>query len=369
MREERKERGMKKRIICFLLVVIILCQMGGIQSPLQSKAAADLNLEVTVQSEKSVKLSWKKKKNISVVIYRRTKNSKSKKIATVSSGKNTYVDKKVKAKKDYTYEIYGYQNKKQVYYDYWDVYTGVVKTEWVDCQEVEAESTPQSITLRWDKNIGIKPAGFEIYRSENFDDFKKIKTLNASAYEYIDKTVQAKHTYRYKIRALYKTNAGKKKYGAFSRITKHRAVYNQGKYEMQVIEEQNVSPSAITVSFTSVVYNGDLTLDFYDRWDVTCKDRDKKVRYGCGHISAYSTDGEHWKKSVGEKIRILEGETVYIRFCIVDENDNPLDLTTMRSVEMYNDNDTYYDGFLTIISFDLKKDNFFETRLNGEFYY
>lgn len=370
------------------MVVIFVCSIGGIQPAVQTKAATEMDLEAVVQSKTSVKLKWKKKKVTSYVIYRRISRGKFKKIATVSAKKTSYVDKKVKGKKSYDYKIYGYQKKKKAYFGETDVYTGVPETDWVECQELEAENTPKSLTLRWDVQNGLA-TGYEIYRAENFGDFKKLKTLPSRQlqesdyreYSYIDKTVKAKHIYSYKIRAYY-VKAGNKEYGTFSRIVQHRAINYHGKYEVKPVKEQAVSssaitsPSAVTVAITSAEYNGDLVMSYSDddysvKYVYEDKEKEKEEApnfFVNAYIYAYSNDGKHWKKPASEDVRIKEGETVYICFGFKDGKGNPVDITSMTSVKIHTEDQSEtvsYDGSYSRIEFDVKKDTSFETEILG----
>lgn len=386
MREKKgMERNMKRSIMSFMLAVIFVCSIGGIQPSVQTKAAAYMDVDATAQSAKSIKLQWKKQKNVtSYVIYRCSANyrdvgegglpdkkCKYKKIATVSSKKTSYVDKSVKANKWYSYEIRGYRKKKEVARGKNHVYTVMSEVDWDEWQN-RAKTTPNSIQLGWTRTNGIKPDGYEVYRADNHSDFKKIQPKEEKG-EMFDKTVKPKQTYYYKVRGYYK-NGEKKTYTAFSRVTKHQAVNYEGKYKVKRIKEQNVSPSAITLEITSEEYNADLILDAKGEWGISCVKKDKSESGGTGLIEAYSTDGNHWKKPVGENVWIRGGETVSIRFQVVNEDGKPMDLTSMTSIQLYYaDEDDEYDAseygiYEPLIEFDAIKDTSFKVTMNYELY-
>lgn len=372
------------------MAIIFVCSIGDIQSVVQTKAA-DLELlflDTTVQSEKCIKLRWwKEKKATSYVIYRKSfdyhgesfdyhKKGKYKKIATVSSKKNSYADKTVKAKKWYVYKVVGYKKKKKVASSIIGVENTAKPTiywkEWVECS---VEAAPNSVKLAWYLSGGVPPEGYEVYRSDDGKKFKKIRTKNKK-YEAIDENVKPKHTYYYKVRGYYKS-AGKKTYTAFSEVTKKKTINMAGKYQVRRVEEQNVSPSAITLEITSDKYNGNLILDADGEWNVLCeKDEEGDLYsylfvYGSGSILGYSTDGKDWKE--GKNVTIRPGETVFVRFQIMDEEGNQVDVTSMTSLtfELYDGkDDTKYAShkYTPCIYFDAIKDTSFEAYIDGENY-
>ena len=364
---------------------------GGVQQPLKTKAASDnsLKFDVKAQFGKSVKLIWKKKAKItSYVIYRLdekyiNKDEEEKnfrKIATVSAKKNSFTDRSVKENILYQYRIWAYQKKKKVCYS--DSWARTTKASiYGDYCQQSNEQTPKSIELVWLIAGGAAPAGYEIYRADNFNDFKRIETGKASKYEYgsydsfhyVDKTVKAGHTYYYKIRGYY-IDAGKKTYTEFD-FFEYKAVNGRGQYTSKPVKMQNASPSAIAVAITSEEYNGELIIESDCVWSAKCtgenqdeEDYEDYEDYEADAytvIRAYSRDGKHWKKPVGEKLRIYGGETVYICFEILHEGE-PVDLTNMKSLYIYtdiddDDNVTYDDYSFWEIGFDALKETEFST--------
>lgn len=71
----------------------------------------------------------------------------------------------------------------------------------------------KSVKLNWRKVNAA--SGYEIYRKQGKGSWKKVKNISKNKASYTDKKVSSGKTYQYRIRA-YKTQNGKKVYGAFS---------------------------------------------------------------------------------------------------------------------------------------------------------
>lgn len=366
---------MKRKAICFVIALVCVCFLGILQVPAQVNASSYIKLNATAISKTQVKLSWKKKSVSSYNIYRATVNKndscgKFKKIATLSKSKVSYTDK-VSYKQQYCYRIYGYKNGKQVYHGEAYVYSGVPASNWDEYQFCDAKISPTAIPLTWYSDNGLKPTGYEIYRSENGKTYKKLKTLQRpKTTSYTDKTVQAKHTYYYKVRA-YRTMSGKKVYGKYSESVKHCAVNQFGIYELKPLTDQTVSPSAVSVAVTSATLNGTMTFK-NPECSATCtfedKDETAKKESYPAKMTMYSLDGNTWKDIEDEKTYTVKaGETIYLRFFVYDEQGMEIDLTTASSVMF--EADVTYNGFASVIQFAFPQDNSFKTDLIGEYYH
>ena len=368
---------MKRKIISFVVAFVCVCSICNVQAPTKVNAASYMNLNATAISKTQVKLSWKKKSVSSYKIYRATVNKndtcgKFKKIATVSKSKVSYTNK-VSYKQKYCYRIYGYKNGKKVYYGEEDVYIGVPASVWDEYQYCDAKISPTAIPLNWYTKNGLKPTGYEIYRSENGKTYKKIKTLK-NVNKYTDKTVQAKHTYYYKVRA-YRTISGKKVYGKYSESVKHSAVNQFGIYDIQPLEDKTASPSAISIAVTSAALNGTMTFKATQCAAIcTFEDKDgtTKSELDTAKMVKYSLDGKTWKDIEAEKTYTIKaGESIYLGFYVYDAKGNEIDLTTVSSIKFIAGgcDEIMYNGFMSVILFTLPQDKSFTTDIIGEFYH
>ena len=382
---------MKRKIISFVLAFVCVCSLCNVQAPTKVNAASYMNLNATAISKTQVKLTWKKKSVSSYKIYRATVNKndtcgKFKKIATVSKSKVSYTNK-VTYKQKYCYRIYGYKNGKKIYQGEEYVYSGVPASGWDEYQFCDAKISPTAIPLNWYAENGLKPTGYEIYRSENGKTYKKIKTLK-NVNKYTDKTVQAKHTYYYKVRA-YRTISGKKVYGKYSESVKHSAVNKNGIYSMDILPGDVASASAVSgssviapilsspasiyVVVSSDAMNANITMESGNLWDAEftfkAEDGTEKTESGHAYGYIYQLKGDAWLEVEDENdVTIKPGETFYIRFDL--RKDNMADMASVSAVTL----DAYYggityNGFESLTSFTIPDDKTFTVSINGERYH
>ena len=385
---------MKRKGIRFLLALVCVCALCIVPVPTKVNASSYMKLNATAISKTQVKLSWKKKSVSSYKIYRATVNKndscgKFKKIATLSKSKVSYTNK-VSYKQQYCYRIYGYKNGKQVYHGEEYVYSAVPASNWDEYQYCDAKISPTAIPLEWNYDNGLKPNGYEIYRSEDGKTYKKIKTLK-NVTKYTDKTVKAKNTYYYKVRA-YRTISGKKVYGAYSERVKHSAVNKEGIYSFDLLPGDVASSSAISGSsviapilaspasiymvVTSHAMNGDLKLDSEILWDAnfTFKVEDGTERTESSFTNAtsylYKLKGNAWQEVEDKKsVTIKPGETFYIRFDLEQGNmaQNIASASDVTLDSCYGG--ITYNGFEALTYFTLPEDKTFTVGIDGERYH
>lgn len=384
---------MKRRITSLLLAFVCVFSILQLQQSTQVRAWNHLSLNATVTSKTKVKLSWKKKNVSSYRVYRASLNKngdcgKFKRIATLSRSKTSYTNS-VSYKKYYRYEVRGYNSKgKLIYSGENDVFSGVSNVSWAEYQWCDAKISPSAIPLEWNCDNGLRPTGYEVYRSENGKTFKKLKTLK-NVYKYTDKSVKAKHTYYYKIRA-YRTLSGKKIYGAYSEPVKHSAVNKDGKYSVEllpgnvasssaisgasVIAPILTSPGSISMIVTSKKMNGNLKLDSHIYWD-TCftfkaADGTEQTKFGTATSHLYRSNGTDWQEVEDKKVVTLKpNETFYLRFDF-EKTDLMGDIASASSVSF----DSFYggveyNGFKSNIYFTIPEDNVFSAVIDGERYH
>ena len=102
--KDKEQRSMIMAVVCLLSALCIFAAGLFIPASVEAKSLTNAQkyntIRATTQSKRSIKLSWKKKLNGKLDIYRcEIKNGKKgayKKIASVSGSKKSYVDKKVR---------------------------------------------------------------------------------------------------------------------------------------------------------------------------------------------------------------------------------------------------------------------------------
>lgn len=170
-------------------------------------------------SFRQVKLTWKKAAGASgYEIYRSKKSTGGfKKIATVSSAKTSYTDKKLTTGTTYYYRIRAYRKNSGI----------TTKGPWTLVKKAKPVPKKTTITasyknystvsIKWKKVTGAN--GYTIYRSASKNGkYVKLTTVKGvSKTSYTDKKLSTGKTYYYKVKA-YRNVDGKKIYGGFSNI-------------------------------------------------------------------------------------------------------------------------------------------------------
>jgi arabinogalactan endo-1,4-beta-galactosidase len=151
--------------------------------------------KVSVANAKSgVKISWNKVSNAAgYYVYRKAGSGSWKKIATVSSNKTSYTDKKVTNNKTYRYKVKSYNGKVT------SVNSATKKIKYVSSTKITKRSnTSKGITIKWKK---VKKATkYYIYRKAGKGKWKKLATVKSgSKISYTDKTAKSGVSYKYKV--------------------------------------------------------------------------------------------------------------------------------------------------------------------------
>lgn len=375
--KNKEQRSMAKAVLCLLLAFCIFAGELLAAAPVEAKSLTNSQkyntVQATVQSKTSIKLSWKKKLNGKLDIYRcEVRNGKKgtyRKIASVSGSKKFYVDKKVKYKKTYFYKIVYYsltnQSKKKEGTFYASQYTGVERIDWADDNPAyDFAKGPKFIELQIqgelddnDKVLGLRPTGYEIYRKTGDEDYKKIAAVKSkqSYIKYKDKEVKAGKAYYYKVRSFCKLN-GKTLYSDYTEELLLTATNKSGKYTIKDVSMTD-RQSEFVVALTSDAGNADTVI------------------YGAGsglkikgdHVSvdltAYSTDNATWV-TFDEKqpLTIEGGQTYYLKFKSRDGK-AVADVTLKENTAFLEIVYVKYDGISYFIDMDLK-DNTVKLWLN-----
>lgn len=329
-----------------LLTLAVMLSIVG--APKKGQAMNVKEVTAVNKSKTKIQVKWKLKKKIrnkvsQIRIYRTTKVNKDltdrknlTKIATLSGKKKSYIDK-VKFNKNYAYEVVAYQKKGKKYKEIGSercyAYSGVAKTVWDEYSFCDAMTTPKMIPIKVSMGgLGFRPDGFQIYRSTDGKNFKKLKTIQKKSWllSYKDQTVQSHGTYYYKVRA-FRTIGKKKYYGAFSPVEKHSAVNYIGKYSVKLISEEGNAVPSLTVCLTSDAGNGDLVLE-KECWGQLCVDDSKSVTL---NLSQYSYDGKTWYSLTDKQAVVKPGQSIYLKFEY--ENGKPFAFNIGKTVTQIED--------------------------------
>lgn len=352
-----------------LLTLAVLLSVAG--APKKSCAKA-IKVQSVTKSKTRIQLKWKTKKKVSQIRIFRSEGKnhyiyarqQSKRIATLSGKKKSYISK-VQKNKFYQYRIAGYQKKGKKYKKVCESivveFSGVAPGSWDISSDIDSKTTPSAIPLKvsMKSGIGFQPDGYQIYRSTDGKAFQPLVTIMHKKWvlNYTDKAVQSHQMYYYKVRAFKNINSTKC-YGAFSEVEKHRAVNYKGKYTVKVLTEESDEVSALTVCLTSDAGNGELALG-----DTCMGSMDiNGSQYINTCISKYSLDGENWYEwdaVMNKRMVVKPGQSIYLQFVQVvgpaeEERGKPFSYHTggkKVSIEFYGE----YNDFLCTFTIDLSQ--------------
>lgn len=165
------------------------------------------------------KLTWKKAAGASgYEIYRSTKSTGGfKKIASVSSSKTSYTDKKLTTGKTYYYRIRAYRSNSGITTN--GPWTATKKAKPLPQKPTVTASYKNysTATVKWNRISGA--SGYTIYRSTSKSgSYKKIATIKkAGTTSYTDSKLTTGKTYYYKVKSYRNVN-GKALYSGYSDI-------------------------------------------------------------------------------------------------------------------------------------------------------
>lgn len=320
-----KMRSLTQRMIICLGILLAVCISKDCQ------AINYFSVDAKVKSKTTVEISWKKKSVSGYEIYRAKCNKdwevvgKYQKIATVSSKKTKYIDKKAKYKQRYSYMVKAYKkkNNKKSYKYKGDVsvYTTMTKPNWDECQFSDGLTSPNSIQLTGYTD-GILPDGYEIYRKTASSKYKKIKTVKSKKYvfTYTDVNVTKGTKYTYKFRSYKKIN-GKKIYSKYSTSVTLNAVNRDATYTMKNYTLVNGKTTSIVIGLTSNAGNG-TTIFEYPGDDMCCyysRTEKSENLYWTNLVPIkYSYDNITWNEYPEKGVELKENQTIYLMLAKYD---------------------------------------------------
>ncbi|SDB20450.1 hypothetical protein [Eubacterium oxidoreducens] len=244
--------------------------------------------------------------------------SKYEKIAEVSSGKSSYVDKSVNPNHYYAYVVKAYQKVKEknrlVYMS--DVYEDQYMAQCCGLSAPDllnggygefSTNSKDGLYLYFQVYYGVEPTSVILYRraedEEEYQkiDFETIEEICEGSGEIKDSSVEPGVIYYYKIKTVRKDD-GKEYYSKKSDYVRIPAVNWKGEYTVSK-ELVSADPDKVIIKLKSDKYNGRLTISQMEF------DSDDAVQ-----IVAYSFDHEVWKSMKDQELVISPGDTVFLQF-------------------------------------------------------
>lgn len=333
---------MTKRILSVLLIVTMA--FGSIVYIAPKEVKADYLWCNLNSKKKSIKVFWEsRKKATKYEIYRAVakdynvnpKKSKFKKIKTIYNRKqDSYVDKKVKAKKYYAYYVKALKGKKTIATSYeWDN----PRIENIGLSVPELESTTykgcykdQSSDVRLfveSSNTGYKWSNkIKFYRRDgNSKRFKAVKLQkDGGVHFYRDKNTQKGHTYYYKAKCYIKKKK-KTTYSMASKVLKVTTYNYQAKYKVETITESGLyhglTKNVVIKLSNASIYNGKSIIksssmeDFYAYYTVS---EDMEYTYLREHeyyvyINLFSYDNNYWHQIPKQGVELKQDKPIYLQ--------------------------------------------------------
>ena len=329
-------------MLCFVFLIT-----GAYSTTVDATQCMDLN--ISVNGFKTVKLSWDKKSVDGYKIYRyigldKNGTFKYKLIATVSPYTTSYTDKKVKKNKYYLYRVVGYTNKntkyKKKYIGEAGCYTGLSSVSLdPDCK---LDATPKKIKIRFGASVRINnhfsiiPDGIQILKKKN-GKYVPYKKISYKEYQkncvFIDKNVKPGKKYSYKFRTYKKIN-GKMMYSSTKNSEASTYALNTiPKCKIQVV---NGDSQELIVSLKNNEKYGDFKCNKYCDYYFD----DDVEDYGSEQeIIAYSFDNNTWITDFST-FQVKPGEKIYLK--IKEKTDVTYSLSDIISFDIvfkYGDND------------------------------
>lgn len=249
-------------------------------------------------------------------------------------------------------------------------YNGMGDVQWEEYQCYDAPVTPKSIPLEAYVDSGEIPDAYEIYRSEDGKEYKKLAVVKEKtmSLKYVDKKVKRGQTYYYKIKD-WKMRNRKKYYGGYTSPLKLSAVNAAGQYKVQVLTQESNSVPALIVRLTSSEDNAKLvfTEDSANDMLLYYIKNDSDSRTEDIVLSKYSYDNKDWHQA-GKKKAVLEpGKCIYLQFVSVNGKNLAYQISDMQEMELDSIN-AEYNELLCTLTIRLKEQTA-ESRVNGEWYH
>ena len=326
-----------KRIITTVLAITLICSSIVFVPNAAEAKTKRMNRDVTPRL-KTIKVSWNKKFGAKkFIVYRLVtktdgdfgensfpKKKDFKKCKTVKN-KKSFIDKKVKKGKFYSYYIDALNKKGKVIATTWDESLDLVKIGMVTPRVSNlgyGEDYTNSAKKLYidvmgaDSGYWPKKMGTIIYRkAKGAKKFKKIKKAyykKAGSIDYVDKKVKPGTTYLYKARNFVKK--GKKThYSKYSKILEIGAVNFRAKYKVESLTKSGVyegkSMTAIIKFSNAIKYNG--STYFYDKTIYRSDSKMGEFEYSMT-VKEYSYDNKTWVKKTN-KVKLPTNGALYLK--------------------------------------------------------
>ncbi|MCI8509909.1 MAG: hypothetical protein HFJ06_15355 [Lachnospiraceae bacterium] len=170
-------------------------------------AKSKFGFQAKGDTDSTIKLTWKKQKNVKRYEIQRatSKKGKYKRIAKVKKNSKTYIDKKVKFYKKYWYRLVVVKNNNKKAYS--DPVSARTKDSKVDIRLKMASEGMDRITLEWNKQKNVSK--YVIYRKEikgQDGEYQEIAEVGKKKTSFTDKSVTEGCKYQYYVE-VRKTNS------------------------------------------------------------------------------------------------------------------------------------------------------------------
>ena len=167
----------------------------------------EVELIITPNGTNQFDLSWTKVEGATrYIIYRKDGEKAWKKVLTLGKDVTTYTSKAMQAN-TYQYQVKAarYDSVDRVMTNGSNVVEGIVGLETMVPANVKVEATGTTVTLTWDKVVGM--SNYEIYRSKDGGAYRQIKRTTESTIT--SSGLKVGSTYQFKIRAFRLVNGEK----------------------------------------------------------------------------------------------------------------------------------------------------------------
>ena len=350
-----------------MVIVMALSVLGFASYKIEAKTKL---FETTITPKlNSIKIKWNKKKGATkYAIYRYKTNkpdsfdsdnppkpNKYKKIKTVK--KKSFVDKKIKLKKYYSYYVVALKKGKKIASTYDTDYLCLC------CKGLEQpvlrnggrgddeyNSTTKLYMYGTVDGLGYCPSKTKliIYRKvEGEKKYKKIIPKTNLQKTVLDKKVKPGKTHYYKAKLFLKK--GKKKYySQYSDVLEMPAVNRKAKYRIETLTKSGIYPgksmTAIFKLSNAIKYNGVTDLGNRARYRVTGKEGEFKYDM---FLKKYSYDNKKWMNIPSHMLTIPATGAIYLQFELKTMNDKE-----NRIIFGGDDKDNYFESDIQVIQID-----------------
>ena len=330
-----------KQIMVLVCIVSMLMPFSTQPNQVSASSVKRFKCE-TKPGFNSITFKWEVQKGVSYYnIYRRNntrndylaitpKEKDYKKIATITSDKLKYVDKKVKRGVKYAYIIKGFRERKgkdllvcttlQIGETLTYV-AGLDKPVLKGSGSKKYKGRLKYNCFSVSSEYGMEPTGYVIYRKKVGEtDYKKIKLKKVSKRKFVDTKTEPGSIYKYKVKTYIKR--GKKKY--YSKLSSSLELGTSryvASYKAKLLNKPGIKTSVLAFQVTGKsAYNG--TAIFYPKECAYFYQETENTEHTVHmlKLKEYSFDNQIWKTIPKKGIAFKGKETIYLRGDLYEED-------------------------------------------------